>query len=244
MIYVFEMDALHNVAWDDEDRDDIELEGDEELTHNGNGIAFYTKHIEAIPALYAYLWFDENITPGEKESLNSLYIDYNKRGKKKFFKRGKLNAEISHQELSASKQAIKDKLISALAQMGSQENIDLILYGFAHIHNAQWGTFAEALQKYGFNFFEQDFTCTDTAIYNEEGFGFFLLPNYQLEMIIPRSGVVKASLSNGPLYDNNIEPFMQRAIQQKNGADFKITVRSTFPKMREAWNNWIRGYID
>ena len=136
------------------------------------------------------------------------------------------------------KQAIKDMLIPALEKMGRAENIPLIIYGFKHIHNIKQDSFAEALQAYGFNICERDFTCTDNAIYNKEGFGFFLLPSYQLEMIITRDGETKAFLSNAPFYDNN-EPFQQRAVKQEHGANFTKTVHSSFPRMKEAWNEWI-----
>lgn len=240
MIRVLEMDQLDNVVWDYDDKEDVEFDEPEERSDKGSIITFYVKpdHIEAIPALYAYLWYGEEITSGEKAALNALYIDYEGRGRKKFFRWGKFNNLISSQELAAAKQAVKDMLIPALEEMGRTENIPLCLYGFKHIHNIKQGSFAEALQTYGFNFNEKDFTCTDNAIYNRQGFGFFLLPSYQLEMIITRDGETKAFLSNGPLYDNT-EPFQQRAVKQEHGANFTKTVRSTFPKMKEAWNKWI-----
>lgn len=208
-------------------------------------VSFHTRPymIRAFPAAYAFLWFDGYLTKAEKERLNSLYLDIEGKGSIKFFKRGRLNDGITPSEREAAKNEIAKYLDNALIRMGREENLPLIKFGFEHLHGHKGISFIEALKAYGFKFDEKYFTCNengnDVYLADKNGYGFFLLPSYQLEMIIPEGDEILAYLSDCALYDND-ENFISRAMKMPKGADFDVTVQSDLRVMREDWNNWIK----
>ena len=244
MYKVLEMDQLGADVWD-KSRNSVEYNPDSERNDKTAkkkiDIEFYTKHTipAVIPALYAFLKYDGKITPSERDTLNYLYLDIGKERRVKFFIREKLNRALTPEELAVAEQKAKECLLNKLVEMGSEENLPLILYAFENTHKKN-KNFAKALIEFGFNIDTRDFTCTEKSIYNKDGFGIFLLSNNQLEMIIPRNDEIKAYLSECTLYATTNYKLYQEAIQVPKGSrDFKGTVRSDLYGMKVSWNKWI-----